>query len=70
MAKEITQKRNLLNVLLIGLTTFSLYTFMYAVRRPFSALVYDNMILWGANVKIWMVLAQLLGNTLSKFSVS
>lgn len=67
MAKEITQKRNFLNVLLIGLTTFSLYTFMYAVRRPFSALVYDNMILWGANVKIWMVLAQLLGYTLSKF---
>lgn len=67
MTKEINHKRNFINVLLIGLTTFILYTFMYAIRRPFTALVYDNMSLWGANIKIWMVLAQLLGYTLSKF---
>jgi MFS family permease len=40
---------------------------MYAVRKPFSALVYDHLLVWGVNVKIWMVLAQLLGYTLSKF---
>lgn len=60
-------QRNLAYSLLIGLATFSLYTFMYAIRKPFSALVYTNMNLWGFNVKIWMVLAQLLGYTLSKF---
>jgi len=67
MSLTTTPRRNFINVLLIGITTFCLYTFMYAIRRPFSALVYDNMILWGTNVKIWMVLAQLLGYTLSKF---
>ena len=60
-------KQNLLASVLIGITTFCLYTCMYAVRKPFSALVYDNQQLWGANIKIWMVLAQLLGYTLSKF---
>ena len=60
-------KQNLIASVLIGITTFCLYTCMYAVRKPFSALVYDNQLLWGANIKIWMVLAQLLGYTLSKF---
>jgi len=39
---------------------------MYAIRKPFTALVYSQDIL-GYGIKSWMVLAQLLGYTLSKF---
>lgn len=57
----------LVEAVFIGITTFCLYTLMYAIRKPFSALTYNNILVWGVNVKIWMVLAQLLGYTLSKF---
>ena len=67
MVKEINHRQHIITAILLGLTTFCLYTFMYAVRKPFSALTYDNILVWGINVKIWMVLAQLLGYTLSKF---
>lgn len=67
MVKEINHRQHIITAILLGLTTFCLYTFMYAVRKPFSALTYENILVWGINVKIWMVLAQLLGYTLSKF---
>lgn len=67
MAEVIQHRKHLVDAILLGITTFCLYTFMYAVRKPFSALVYENLMVWGVNVKIWMVLAQLLGYTLSKF---
>ena len=67
MVKEINQRQQLVTATLIGLTTFCLYTFMYAVRKPFSALTYNNILVWGISVKIWMVLFQLLGYTMSKF---
>ena len=51
----------------LGGLTFSIYTCMYALRKPFSGLTYNDLYLWGFNVKIWMVLCQLIGYTLSKF---
>ena len=63
-------KAKLNHPLLIGLTigclAFCIYTSMYAIRKPFTALVYSQDIL-GYGIKSWMVLAQLLGYTLSKF---
>lgn len=63
-------KTRLNHPLLIGLTigclAFCIYTSMYAIRKPFTALVYSQNIL-GYGIKSWMVLAQLLGYTLSKF---
>lgn len=52
--------------LIIGCLAFCIYTSMYAIRKPFTALVYSQDIL-GYGIKSWMVLAQLLGYTLSKF---
>ncbi len=63
-------KAKLNHPLIIGLTigclAFCIYTSMYAIRKPFTALVYSQDIL-GYGIKSWMVLAQLLGYTLSKF---
>ncbi len=58
--------KKIFEALLIGLTTFCIYTCMYAIRKPFTALVFDGKLL-GFGIKSWMVIAQLLGYTCSKF---
>lgn len=47
---------------------FSCYFCMYAFRKPFTAVAYENSpILWGLDYKIALILAQLFGYTVSKF---
>ena len=58
--------KQILKSLALGGLTFSIYTCMYALRKPFSGLTFNDMMLWGLNIKIWMVLCQLIGYTLSK----
>ncbi len=53
--------------LIIGCLAFCVYTCMYAIRKPFTALVYNETI-WGYGVKSWMVITQLIGYTFSKFA--
>lgn len=60
-------KSKVSSAILLGLIAFSTYSCMYAIRKPFSAFLYDETLL-GWNIKNWMVLAQLLGYTLSKFT--
>lgn len=52
--------------LCLGGLAFCIYTCMYAIRKPFTALLYHQE-LFGYGIKSWMVLSQLLGYTLSKF---
>lgn len=47
--------KKIFEALLIGLTTFCIYTCMYAIRKPFTALVFDGKLL-GFGIKSWMVL--------------
>jgi MFS family permease len=51
---------------LLGLTSFSIYFGMYALRKPFAAGVWDEL-LWGFPLKIWLVSAQLLGYAAAKW---
>ena len=60
------KQNKLFEALLIGLTTFCIYTCMYAIRKPFTALIFDEK-LFGYGIKSWMVISQLLGYTCSKF---
>jgi hypothetical protein len=46
---------------------FITYLSMYAFRKPFTAATYDGLYLWGMQYKLWLVLAQLVGYTCSKF---
>lgn len=50
-----------------GTVAFILYSCMYAFRKPFTAAGYENITLFGSSYKVWLVLSQLLGYTLSKF---
>lgn len=40
---------------------------MYAFRKPFTAAEYENLILWGIDYKIVLIVTQVAGYTLSKF---
>lgn len=53
--------------LLAALSAFCVYTSMYAFRKPFTAAEYEGLSLWGIDFKIWLVIAQTIGYTSSKF---
>ncbi len=46
---------------------FSTYFCMYAFRKPFAAGTFEDLVLWGVDYKIVLIIAQVLGYTLSKF---
>lgn len=48
-------------------TTFCTYSCMYAFRKPYTAATYSGLSFAGVDLKILLVVAQLVGYTLSKF---
>ena len=59
-------KSKIITAIILGLIAFATYSCMYAIRKPFAGFIYAET-LWGWNIKSWMVIAQLLGYTMSKF---
>jgi len=53
--------------LYVSITAFCLYTCIFALRKTFGVATYENMSLWGADYKVWMVIFQVVGYMLSKF---
>jgi MFS family permease len=49
------------------LSAFGAYTAMYAFRKPFSAATFSGQTVGGFDLKVLLVVAQLVGYTLSKF---
>ncbi len=50
-----------------ALSAFSVYTCMFAFRKPFSVAGYEQNAFLGIDYKIWLVISQTIGYTLSKF---
>jgi len=50
-----------------ALAAFGTYTCMYAFRKAFAAGVYSGQQYYHIDYKVWLVIAQVLGYTLSKF---
>lgn len=50
-----------------ALVTFGIYSCMYAFRKPFTVATFDGLTFAGVKFKILLVIAQLIGYTLSKF---
>jgi hypothetical protein len=50
-----------------SVAAFSTYFCMYAFRKPFTAGTYEGLAVWGMDLKIVLVIAQVLGYMLSKF---
>jgi hypothetical protein len=53
--------------LLAAVSAFCVYTCMYAFRKPFTAADFSGIAFAGVNYKIWLVIAQTIGYTASKF---
>jgi MFS family permease len=54
--------------LLASASAFGAYACMYAFRRPFTVGTFDGRELWGFKFKVLLVVAQMLGYALSKFT--
>jgi len=50
-----------------SVAAFGTYFCMYAYRKPFAAGTYEGLEHWGVDYKIILIVAQILGYTLSKF---
>ncbi len=55
------------SLIVAGLAAFCVYTCMYAFRKPFTAAAYTGESFLLIDYKIWLVVAQTVGYTLSKF---
>ena len=49
------------------LAAFCTYSCMYAFRKPFAVATFEGIEFWGIDYKILLIVAQVLGYTLSKF---
>lgn len=72
MLRALRQKISLFSYsgisILAAIAAFGTYTCMYAFRKAFATGTFSNQEeLWGVDYKVWLVIAQVLGYTLSKF---
>lgn len=58
---------NIRFILQVAFATFGAYFCMYAFRKPFTVATFEGLEFWGVNYKILLIIAQVLGYTLSKF---
>lgn len=47
--------------------SFCTYSCMYAFRKPFAVATFEDMEVLGVDYKVWLITAQVLGYTMSKF---
>jgi MFS family permease len=67
MIQVAPRKSSPLSVLLAALSAFSVYTCMYAFRKPFTVAEFAGIRFLGIDYKIWLIISQTVGYTLSKF---
>lgn len=49
------------------LAAFATYSAMYAFRKPFASATFDDIVFWGIDYKILIIISQAFGYMLSKF---
>lgn len=67
LRQRLQHSHHLLVSVYTAFVAFSVYSCMYAFRKPFTVGVFDDMTFAGHNYKIWLVIAQTLGYAASKF---
>ena len=50
-----------------ALAAFFTYSCMYAFRKPYTVATFDDLVFFGVHYKIWLITAQVIGYTISKF---
>jgi MFS family permease len=61
------KQKHILQLAIAAIAAFSVYTCMVAFRKPFTAATFSGQSFLNVDYKIWLVVAQTLGYTLSKF---
>lgn len=59
--------KKVLNLALIGILAFCVYTCMYAIRKPYTAFTFSGFDFFGLPLKAWFVIAQISGYAISKW---
>lgn len=69
ISANIQRKKNnsFLSLTITAIAAFCTYSCMYAFRKPYTAATFDGLAFLHINYKTWLIIAQLLGYTLSKF---
>ncbi|MDN5213729.1 DUF5690 family protein [Fulvivirgaceae bacterium BMA12] len=67
LQEHLTGKNEKLIALIAAVAAFGTYSCMYAFRKPFTVATFDAMVWLGIDYKIWLIFAQTVGYTLSKF---
>jgi len=62
-----SSKTDLFRTMIAAIAAFCVYTCMYAYRKPFTAASFEGLSFLAIDYKIWLVIAQTAGYTLSKF---
>ncbi|TDO21665.1 DUF5690 family protein [Pedobacter duraquae] len=65
--KNLTNWPVLAVTLFAAIAAFCCYTSMYAFRKAFAAGTFDDQVFLHVDLKVWLVLTQMVGYTLSKF---
>ncbi|MDB5208821.1 MAG: hypothetical protein JWR72_3896 [Flavisolibacter sp.] len=60
-------KKEWASLTLAALSAFCVYTCMFAFRKPFTAANFNQVSFLSVDYKVWLVIAQTIGYTLSKF---
>lgn len=64
---NIKNNKQLLFIIQASIASFITYLSMYAFRKPFTAASFEGLTVMGVDYKILLIIAQLLGYTLSKY---
>lgn len=67
LTKWMGQQPDWVFALVVSLAAFFTYSCMYAFRKPFAVGTFDGLSFLGVDYKIWLITAQVIGYTLSKF---
>jgi MFS family permease len=67
LRNKLAQSSNFAMSLFAASMAFMTYSSMYAFRKPFAAATFEGEILYGLDLKVWLILAQTFGYMASKF---
>ncbi|MET0638046.1 MAG: DUF5690 family protein [Chitinophagaceae bacterium] len=67
MSVERLTRREWTSVIPAAIAAFCVYTCMYAFRKPFTSATFEGISYLGVTYKSWLVIAQTIGYTVSKF---
>lgn len=64
--EKLAKQNTALVAIYAALVAFCTYSCMYAFRKPFTAATFDELYIWGLKYKDILIIAQLIGYTLSQ----